>query len=307
MSAIMDHAPGPAITHNAPIRTWFGIGGGADRFAKPRSVEELMACLREDSNLRVLGDGANLLVDDAGVSELVVELCEPAWSGIEIDASTGVVRAGAGTSLPRLIKRTIDAGLAGIEGLGGIPATLGGAIIMNAGGRYGQIGDAVRRVHALTRAGEQRTLDRDSIAFSYRHSGLNELIITEVELALTPGDPKVLQAKNAEVMAYKAGSQPLKADSAGCVYKNPILPHALPEIGDAGARVSAGMLIDRAGCKGLSVGGATVSPHHANFVVTAKGCRAGDVLALMERTTARVFDAFGVTLEPEIVIWRRTP
>lgn len=303
----MDHATGPVITRDAPIRTWFGIGGGADRFAQPRSIEELAACLREDSNLRVLGDGANLLVDDAGVSELVVELSDPAWSRIAIDASTGVVRASAGTSLPRLIKRAIDAGLAGIEGLGGIPATLGGATIMNAGGRFGQIGDVVSRVHALTRLGESITIERASIDFSYRHSGLNDLIIAEIELALTPGDPKALQAKHAEVMAYKAGSQPLKADSAGCVYKNPILPHALPEIGDAGARVSAGMLIDRAGCKGLNSGGATVSPHHANFVVTVKGCRAGDVLALMEQTTARVFDAFGVTLEPEIVIWRRTP
>ncbi len=295
------------IERDVPIATWFKIGGRAERFAKPRSVDELAQCVRLDPELRVLGDGANLLVHDDGVAELVVELAEPCWKRIEIDARTGRVVAGAGALLQRLIKSTIDAGLAGIEGLGGIPATVGGAAIMNAGGKFGQIGDVVQCVRGIDRAGIDVVRDRREIAFDYRRSGLNDIIITSVELMLRPSDAAALKVKHREVMAYKKDSQPLAADSAGCVFKNPALATDLDGIGAKGARVSAGMLIDRAGCKGLSVGGATVSDRHGNFIVTAPGCRAADVLGLMDLVTQRVTDAFGVKIEPEIVIWRREP
>lgn len=295
------------IEHDVPIPTWFGIGGRADRLARPADAHELGACIRLDPALRVLGDGANLLVDDAGVGELVVALTGAAFTGWRIDRTSGRVEAMAGANLPKLILETVRVGLSGIEGLGGIPATIGGAVIMNAGGAFGQVADAVSRVHALRRDGSEVSLERDEIDFRYRHSGLNDLILTSVELELHEEDPAALRARLKEVMEYKKRSQPMAERSAGCVWKNPTLPHDLPDVGPKGERVSAGLLIDRAGCKGLRVGGASVSPRHANFVVTepGDGARAGDVIRLMEQTRLRVLDRFGVALEPEVVIWKR--
>ncbi len=148
-------------------------------------------------------------------------------------------------------------------------------------------------------------LERSQIDFSYRHSGLTGLIITSVELLLPPGNPAMLRGRLKDVMAYKKSSQPMAENSAGCCFKNPTLSADLKDIGAAGQRVSAGLLIDRAGCKGMRVGGAMVSPRHGNFVVTGPGAKARDVIELMELMVKRVRDAFGVTIEPEVVIWRR--
>lgn len=297
------------IEEFAPIPTWFGVGGRADRFCRPRSAAELRRCVQADPSLRVLGDGANLLVGDEGVGELVVSLSEPAMCGIECDAQGGRVVAMAGAKLPRLINETVRLGLGGLEGLAGIPATLGGALVMNAGGSFGQIADAVVRVHALDRDGREVTLERGEIAFSYRNSGLSGLILVSAELALTPGDAGTLKKRQLEVMAYKRRSQPLKDRSAGCAFKNPLLERPIEGLpggaGAAGTRVSAGMLIDLAGCKGHRVGGAEVSGAHANFIVVHEGACAGDVIRVMEDVEQRVFDRFGVRLEREVVVWRR--
>lgn len=294
------------ISHHTPIPTWFGIGGSADRFARPESIEQLRAALALDANLRILGDGANLLVDDDGVSELVIALSAPAFARVEWDDQTGLVRAGAGAKLPQLITESVRRGLGGLEGLGGIPASLGGAARMNAGGAFGEISSSIARVHGVDRTGNTVTLDRKDVDFSYRHSGLDDLIITSVDLQLTPQDIKPLRQKLKEVMAYKANSQPMAELSAGCVFKNPTLAHDVKDIGAAGQRVSAGMLIDRAGAKGTAVGGASVSPRHGNFIVTDPNtARARHVIDLMDQVAARVHDAFGVTLIPEVVIWRR--
>jgi UDP-N-acetylmuramate dehydrogenase len=279
-------------------------------------VEQVRRCLEADPGLHVLGDGANLLVDDRGVEELVIALNRGELGATRIDRSTGTVHAGAGADLPRLVVETVRSGLGGLENLGGIPATVGGAVIMNAGGTFGQIADCVERVHALSRDGHEVVLARSQIGFSYRHSGLNGLVLTSVEFALSPGDPAALRARLLEIMRYKKDSQPMSARSAGCVFKNPTLLSDLrvppssvatgrPDAFAAGQRVSAGMLIDRSGCKGLGVGGASVSERHANFIVTAPGARARDVIDLMRMVASRVFDAFGVRLEPEVIIWSR--
>lgn len=289
----------------APIATWFGVGGRADRLVRPRSTAQLLEAVRLDPALRVVGDGANLLVDDDGVGELVVAFTDPAFTGVEIDARTGRVTAGAGANLPKLILETVRAGLGGLETLGGIPASVGGAVVMNAGGAFGEIGPSVAMVHAVDRRGREVALDRTDIAFAYRKSGLDGLILTSVELALTPGDPAALRTKLKDVMEYKKKSQPMGERSAGCVFKNPTLAREIRDIAPAGARVSAGMLIDRAGLKGLAVGGASVSERHANFVVTRDGATAGQVIELMREVRRRVGDTFGVTLEPEVVIWSR--
>lgn len=294
------------IAINAPIQTWFGIGGGADRFAKPESLEQLRHCLALDANLRVLGDGANLLVDDDGVGELVIALSKPAFTDVHWDKQSGRLKAGAGANLPKLVIESVRLGLGGLEGLGGIPATIGGAIRMNAGGAFGQIADVVDRVHGIRRDGSAFSLGRKEIGFSYRHSGVDDAIITSVDFALFPTDAARLRTRHKEVMAYKAKSQPMAERSAGCVFKNPTLKVDIKDIGAAGQRISAGMLIDKAGCKGMTVGGASVSERHGNFIVTdPKTAKAGQVIELMAQVVRRVEDAFGVVLEREVVVWTR--
>jgi UDP-N-acetylmuramate dehydrogenase len=291
------------IESNIPIPTWYGIGGRADRFARPQSLDDLKACLELDPDLVILGDGANLLVDDDGIPNLVVSLTSRAFTSVR--RQNGLTIAGAGASLPKLITSAVRDGLAGIECLGGIPASIGGAATMNAGGTFGQFADVVARIHALDRRGNEISLERNQINFSYRHSGLNHLIITSVELDLQPADPMKLRDHLLEVMAYKKSTQPMADKSAGCVFKNPALTHDLNNIAVKGSRVSAGMLIDRAGCKGMYIGGATVSHSHANFITTSSEAKANDVIQLMHQVKRRVEGTFGVTLEPEIAIWKR--
>lgn len=299
------------IAENAPIPTWFHVGGRADRLATPRSTEELRQCVLEDPAARILGDGANLLVDDDGVGELVVSLKSPAFQAMDIDAKTGRVFAGGGADFAKLIQATVRAGLAGLEGLIGIPASVGGACFMNAGGSFGQVCDAIARLHVMTRDAKERTLERHEIDFSYRHSGLGDVIITGAEFSLNATDPIALRERLKECMAYKKRSQPMAEHSAGCCFKNPTLKHALSLAGHegfaAGTRVSAGLLIDRAGCKGMTHGNAEVSNVHGNFLCTKPGATARNVINLMSEVEKRVFEKLGVHLEREVVVWERSP
>jgi UDP-N-acetylmuramate dehydrogenase len=307
------HPADVAILPNAPIPTWFGIGGGAERFATPTTAESLARCIEIDPAVRILGDGANLLVDDDGVTELVVSLKCPAFTSTVMQEGRPSVTAGAGADLPRLILDTARLGLAGLEGLGGIPATVGGATIMNAGGSFGQIADRITRVHGVDRNGRRVTLARDQIDFSYRHSGLTHLVITSVDFDLVPDDPAAVRARLKDVMAFKKGSQPMAENSAGCAFKNVTLDRDFAAVranGErveipVGKRVPAGLLIDVAGCKGVRVGGASVSPVHANFIVTDETATARDVIMLMNEVSRRIHAAFGIALEREVVVWSR--
>ena len=294
------------IQQNAPISTWFHIGGRAERLAMPTSQTQLLTCLSLDDQLRVLGEGANLLVDDAGVSSLVVSLQQGEFTEVQIDPVSGIVRAGAGVALPALINRCVREGLGGLEVLAGIPASVGGAVIMNAGGAFGQLSDVVLQVSAIDRAGRKHQYDRTQIDFGYRRSHLNHLIVTEAVFQLTPGDQEQISAERARCMQYKSESQPLSEKSAGCVFKNPTLVEPIEGIGSPRERVSAGMLIDRAGCKGLTHEGATVSTLHANFITTSADTSARAVIELIERVRERVFDRFGVALQNELVVWSDT-
>lgn len=297
------------ITRDAKIATWFGLGGPAKRLAKPRTIEELRACVEMDAKAKVLGDGANLLVADEGMSDLVVSLADGEFGEFEIGAidqrGYADVRAGGGVHLFKLINATVAAGLSGLENLAGIPASVGGAVMMNAGGKYGSTGDYVKTVHAMDRAGVMHEIPRTKIEFVYRHcslSGQNPLV-TSVVFRLKRADLTPLKAKLKEVTEYKKTTQPMNANSAGCCFKNPTLMDNVKDIGTTGTRVSAGMLIDKAGCKGLSVGGATVSDQHANFIVAKPGCTAADVIEAMRQVRTKVHGKFGVMLEPEVVLW----
>lgn len=297
------------IETDAQLPTWFKVGGRADRLARPTSIEDVRRCLEIDPALVVLGDGANLLVDDAGVDRLVVAMTSGPMRAVRRDERTGLTIAGAGASLFRMIPECARLGLAGLETLAGIPATVGGALVMNAGGAFGQIADVVVRVHGVDRAGRAVTLERSEIGFGYRTSGLERLVLLSAELDLRPDDPARVRARMLEIMEYKKRTQPMEANSAGCAFKNPVAPAEVferlgverPEHG----RISAGLLIDRAGCKGLRLGSAEVSQRHANFLFAHDGGRAGDVIALMAEVERRVRDRFGVAMQREVVVWRR--
>lgn len=295
------------LRFDAELPTWFGVGGSADRYIEPPDLPTLRDALMAFAGhrIRVLGDGANLLVCDQGVDGLVVNL--KALDKVETIADSTqpgadvIVRAQAGAQLPKLIVDTVRDGLAGLEVLAGIPASVGGAAIMNAGGAFGEIGDHIHAVHALTHSAAELCIPANQIAFDYRSSGLEHLVITAVDFRLTrlaKADQPALRQRLKDIMAYKKDTQPMGADSAGCAFKNPTVK---------GERLSAGMLIDQAGCKGWREGGAEVSTVHANFIVTHDGCTATDILNLMDRVAARVRAEHHIELKPEIAIWRREP
>lgn len=285
---------------NAPLAplTWYGVGGPARVLAHPSSVQQLSALAARAHELRlpvyVLGNGANLLVSDAGVDGLVVQLDDPAFRQCRIDEN--IVTVGAGHDMAKLVNHTAREGLGGLECMAGIPASLGGATRMNAGGAYGDIGKSVSRVAVMDASGQVYHRDRDDLVFSYRKTNIVAKYIVEVELELIPEDPDALGRRVKEIFAYKKATQPLADFSAGCAFKN-------PPPGADGEKRSAGRLIDMAGLKGFSIGGAQVSPQHANFVVAARGATATDILAVIAHAQQVVLDKYEVKLEREVVVW----
>ena len=296
------------VTPDAPIGardTWFGVGGCCDALVRPRSIVALRTLLRRcrDANLpvRALGSGANLLVHDDGVDGVVVKLDHAAFTAFTVgaDGDTALVRAGAGADTAKVMHDSVREGLDGLCPMAGIPSTIGGAIRMNAGGKFGAIGDVTESVTMLDAGGTARTIAARDIAFGYRHSSLPAGLVVSADFRLVPGDRAALRDRVREIMAYKKSSQPMAAHSAGCMFRNPTLP--------SGERVSAGMLIDRSGLKGAIEGGAMVSQEHANFLFVpepARGC-AADVLRLVARVVRQVQESQGVSLQTEVVVWRR--
>ncbi len=272
--------------------TWFKLGGPAEFFAEPSSVEQLAALVRrchEDGvQVRLLGGGSNLLVRDDGVSGVVVRLSAPPFT--EISVSGGTVTAGGGARLGHVISTVVREGLAGLETLVGIPGTVGGALHGNAGSRGGDIGQWTCMATVMTRSGEIIVRQRDELVFSYRQSSLDELVILGCQFQLDSEDPQELTKRMQKQWIVKKASQPLAHQSAGCIFKNP-------------RGISAGMLIDQAGLKGTRVGGAEVSDRHANFIVTDADATSADVLKLIELVRSRVAERLGVELETEIEIW----
>ena len=276
--------------------TWYRTGGRAAVLASPRSAAELselvQRCKSRYVPIRILGAGANLLVSDAGVDGVVVRLDDPSFKEIKIEGST--ITAGAGVDLFKLVPASAKAGLDGLVHVAGIPATVGGAVRMNAGGAFGDIGESVKRVRVMSDAGEVYDRDRDDLEFGYRQSNIRAPYILEAEFELDANEPAELMKRYKEIYLYKKNSQPMGDKSAGCCFKNP----------PASAGATAGQLIDRAGLKGYRVGGATVSPVHANFVTAEPGkTTSADVIAVIEHIQQVVQQKFGIQLQRELVIW----
>lgn len=298
--------------------TAYGVGGTARWLARPASVEELIAlvelCRISAVPIYPLGKGANLLVSDDGVDGLVLRLDAAAFQDIDwpsrnerIAHGSAIVRAGAGADMHRLVRESVRRGLGGLEVLAGIPGSLGGIVRMNAGGRWGQIADVVRRVTVVEPGRGLRVLEPAEVGFAYRRTELGEAIVCGVELALTWDDPQALRERMLAIWSAKKAAQPFAEHSAGCVFKNPPraeMNGAVPESARERS-ASAGALIDRAGLKGLRVGGASVSTQHGNFIVAEPSATAADIMTLIGRVRRAVAERFGVELELEIKVWDR--
>ena len=278
----------------APMTT-YRVGGPAQFFAVPPSsahLSELLKRARENGIATYqLGHGTNLLVADRGVRGLVVRLPKTNFGQLTRDGMK--IRVGAGHSLPGLVKWSVANGLSGLECLQGVPGTVGAALRMNAGGKYGEIGSRVRRVHGLENSGAAFQFDTNQCGFTYRNSLLGGRIVMECELELQPGDRTQSELQMREILTEKCRSQPVDARSAGCAFKNPKLSGIPP----------AGMLIDQLGLKGARVGGASVSHKHANFLVCEQGATAGDLAALIRLIRGRALRERSVELQLEVETW----
>ncbi|TWT96107.1 UDP-N-acetylenolpyruvoylglucosamine reductase MurB [Botrimarina colliarenosi] len=273
-------------------RTWLRVGGPADWLVRPTNVDELGTvigrCRDASAPTRVLGGGSNVLVRDEGVRGAVLQLDHEAFGGVRIEGTRAIV--GGGASLAAVINETVRAGLAGLDTLVGIPGTVGAALHHNAGGRGGDIGQWVVEATVMTRTAETITRSRDEMVFGYRQSSLDELAILEVVFELDPADPSELTKRMQKQWIVSKAAQPLSHERRGQVFLNP-------------RGMSAGMLIDQAGLKGSSVGGATVSDKHANFFVAAEGATAADLLKLIDLVRSRIDERMGIELELAIEIW----
>ena len=272
--------------------TSMGVGGPAEVMAFPRSPEELQKTLRLRAELgvphRVLGGGSNLVVVDEGLDELVVNTEEVRKVDI---GKTGEVVAEGGANLIRTVVACGRAGFRGLESAVGIPGSVGGAAVMNAGAYGFSISDVMKEIVVYDERGE-RALPPEGWTFHYRGSSIPEgSAVASVRVALRPDDPAVLEKETRELTQQRVKSQPA-GRNAGCVFKNP-----------AGA--SAGRIIDELGLKGTRRGGAVVSPKHANFVLNDQGARAQDVLDLLDLVREKVARETGVDLELEVKVWRR--
>ena len=272
--------------------TWFGFGGKADYLISPGTVDELKTvvhrCNENSIKMRVLGFGSNLLISDEGVKGAVIKFEGKNFGKVDFEDSH--VTAAAGANLGDLVRECVRRGLGGLEALTGVPGSVGGAVRMNAGGNFGDIGGAVASVTLMDKEGSIFEKSKPELIFDYRWVNITAKFILNAKIELVESDPEQLLRTMKEVWIFKKNSQPLNTKNAGCVFKNP-------------RGLSAGALIDRAGLKGLQIGGAQVSEKHANFITAQNGCKSSDVKRLIEAVQQRVKENSDVELELEIEVW----
>ncbi|HTK29077.1 MAG TPA: UDP-N-acetylmuramate dehydrogenase [Vicinamibacterales bacterium] len=297
------HRFGPdRVRRQAPVApfTTFRVGGPADWLVETRSGDEIAAALGIAAEagvpVTVLGGGSNVLVADAGIRGLVIR--PRGGSAERLDDRR--VRADAALTINGLVRWLIVHACAGLEAWAGTPGTVGGAIFGNAhfGGRL--IGELVVETRVADRRGAIADVPAAAMAFGYDASRLQtsgEVLLSAV-FRVEPGDPAAMRQRARESLAFRKRTQPLDSPSAGCIFRNPE-----PGVDDLppGIPYSAGALVDRAGLKGSSIGGARVSPAHGNFIVNDGGATARDIRALVDRCRAAVRERFGVDLREEIV------
>ena len=290
-----ERIPGVCIEENVPMAqyTSFRAGGKARMMVIPADAEQLSAVLGVLSGsgvqYRVLGNGTNILVKDSGYDGVIVKI----GSGFDYVRQEGCrLVCGSGTRMSVAAKAALEGGLSGFEFASGIPGFTGGAVFMNAGAYGGEMKDILRRAKIVSKDGSREFyMTADELEMGYRHTKLHDTgdIVTEVEFVLEEGNRTQIKAKMSELMEKRNSKQPVNFPSAGSFFKRP-------------EGYFAGKLIQDAGLKGLSVGGAQVSELHSGFIINRGGATATDILQLMEMIQARVFDEFGVRLETEVRI-----
>ena len=293
---IRNFLPDAELRMDEPMakHTSFKIGGPAEVMAFPKNAQQLQEILKVSALLdckpAILGAGTNILAPDTGVKGLAICLKDCMDGMTQLDATH--IRVAAGVTMARCATFAANLGLSGLEFAHGIPGSVGGGVYMNAGAYGGEICQVCREVEVMDMAGNIRTLTGDEMAFSYRHSRLEESgeIVLSAVFALTPKPADEIRATMQDLMNRRRSSQPLDLPSAGSAFKRPVGGYAAA-------------LIDESGLKGYRVGGAAVSEKHAGFVVNLGGATAQDVKSLLEDVSNKVFDRTGIRLEPEVRIW----
>ena len=280
--------------------TWFRVGGPAEVLFQPADREDLAAFLAacpEEVPVTAVGVGSNLLVRDGGVAGVVVRL----GRGFNAIAAEGVrVTAGAAALDAQVAVRAAEAGIGGLEFLRGIPGSLGGALAMNAGCYGTEMKDVLVEAEAVDRRGRLRCIPAAEMGFSYRHAAAAEgVIFTGAVLQGRPADPAAARARMAALVAAREASQPVKARTGGSTFRNPSGASSTGRPGES-EELKAWRLIDAAGCRGLTIGGAQVSEKHCNFLVNLGRASAADLESLGETVRARVKAASGLDLHWEI-------
>lgn len=277
---------------NEPMskHTSYGIGGPAKAYITPKDRDDLSTILafayEHQIPVYFVGSGSNLLVSDDGIDGLVITLGK---SFTHLSISGTLVEAESGVMLGKMVKECTKRNLTGLESLIGVPGTLGGALVMNAGAFGGEISNFLNSIDVMTMDGNIHECGADKITFSYRHSTLREdEIILGAKFQLKEASAEEIQAQKAQASKGRKSTQPLRFRSAGSVFKNPE------------GEKAAGYLIDRAGLKGTKKGGAEISPMHANFFVNHGDATAADITELIKLARKEVYDKFGIMLELEI-------
>ena len=293
---LTEKLPNVELRFDEPMsrHTSFRIGGPVAVMAFPKSAEELAEILKVsalmDITPAILGAGTNVLAPDEGMDGLVVCLKDCMGGMEQLDETT--IRVAAGVTMTRAAMFAANLGLGGMEFAHGIPGTIGGGVYMNAGAYGGEIKDICTFVDVMDKAGNITRRTAEEMKFSYRHSILEDEggIVLAAEFKLVPASPEDVKAKMKELQAKRSASQPLDLPSAGSAFKRPV-----------GGFAAA--LIDQAGLKGYTVGGAGISTKHAGFAVNVGGATAADVRNLLTQVSDIVFEKSGIRLEPEVRIW----
>ena len=293
IQAVKKFVPEENICLQEPMagHTTFRIGGPADCFLQPENEEQLIQVQRYLGKVGlpffVLGNGSNLLVSDAGYRGVIIQVGRK-MSAIEVEGCT--IKAQAGATLAQVAKAALEHGLTGLEFASGIPGTVGGGVVMNAGAYDGELSQVVARVHVVNSEGEIMELDNETMEFGYRTSAIKNtsLAITEVQFELSEGDKEQIREKMEDYTSRRREKQPLEYPSAGSTFKRP-------------KGFFAGKLIMDAGLRGYQKGGARVSDKHCGFVINTGDATAEDVRNVIREVQERVKEKFHVTLETEVI------
>lgn len=275
--------------------TWFRVGGPAQVMFNPADEADLAVFLKAlpaDIPVTVVGLGSNLIVRDGGVPGVVIRLSGKGFGEMSVEDGHRL-RAGAGVPDVKLARAAADAGIAGLAFFRGIPGSIGGALRMNAGAHHGETTDVLVSARGVTRAGEIVSFDHAAMGFGYRHSGFPaDVIMTSALFQGRPGEPATILAEMDRITEARETSQPIREKTGGSTFANPI--------GSDGVKLSAWKVIDAAGCRGLRVGGAQVSPMHCNFLINTGDATAADIETLGETVRDRVRANSGIELRWEI-------